>query len=200
MFVAHSQESAIHSANVTQIVSSLRTLRLSSLLGEAGQADALLFFRSIGAAGRFVETARFGCTYGLLEADNSLDMDAAIQHFPDARLYECAVMALAIEPQVPDALPFLQNAVGGSGRPGGVLDCRRVESAILIDFQPEVTSPQVLFSLIDLELARFGAAGRVNTLLTPLPLQLAARVAADGLHAELSADRILEALLSKSDA
>ncbi|MEO6913582.1 MAG: hypothetical protein ABI182_06125 [Candidatus Baltobacteraceae bacterium] len=191
----------IHSPNDISIVSLLRTLRLSSLLGNAGQAEAVRFLRSIGAGASFVETMRFASTYGILEADDSLDTQAVIRRFPDARLYDCAVIALAIEPQVLDALPFLQNAVGGPGHPGGVLDCRRTESAILIDFRPEVTSAQVIFSLIDIELARFGPAGRVTTLLTPLPLELATRIAAEGLHAaELTPARVLEALLSAPHA
>lgn len=157
--------------------------------------------RTLGASVNFVVTKRFAVTYGIIEANDWPDRDAVLQHFPDASLYDCAIIALAIEPQAPDALPFLQNAIGGAGRPGGVLDCRRIDSAILIDFRPEVTSPHLLFSLIDIELARFGAAGRATTLLTPLPLELATRVAAEGLHAvELTAERILEVLLSAPDA
>ncbi len=162
---------------------------------------AMAYFRSLGIdAVDFVRTPAFGVTYGILETTNSLPAQRVLQHFPDARLYEWAVIALAIEPQVPDALPILENAFGAAGRPRGVLECRRVRTAIVIEFRPDLTDPRLLFALIDTELARF-RSGRTTTLLTPLPPKAAAVIAASGVRApELATDRILEVLLESRDA
>ncbi len=180
----------------------LQTLRLQTVLRDQELVNAKASLRSLGAdTVELVSTHRFGLTYGMLESERLLDTRRVLKHFPDARLYEWAVIALAIEPAVPDALPILQNAFAGAGRPSGVVECRLDGAALVIEFRPDQASPQILFALLDAELARFGSHGRTTTLLSPLPPMPACAVAASGLRAaDLTTDRILDVLIESSDA
>jgi hypothetical protein len=84
------------------------------------------------------------------------------------------------------------HALGGPGRPAGVLACDAVPGGTIVEWDLDVTSFEVVLNLVDIEIDRFRAQ-RVNALLTPLPLAWWTRIGATGLHApDITPDRVLE--------
>ncbi len=133
-------------------------------------------------------------SYGLVECSNS-EVRNAIAAFAPVRLYETAIIALAVSPTVSPALPSLHAALGGGGAPAAVLESRLFRDTLLLEWNPDVASPVLLVGLIDVELRRF-ASGRTIQLLSPLPPYLLTRMAADGLGApEIEPKRVLDLLV-----
>jgi hypothetical protein len=130
-----------------------------------------------------------------VEGSAATDPSELAARLPDARSYDEAIIALAIEPTPRDALPALAEALGGSGAPAGVLEAQIFGDELVIELQPSVTPPSMLFHIIGVELQRFNGFRRTQ-LLTALPVDVVARIAANGLEAhEITAERILESLL-----
>jgi hypothetical protein len=145
-------------------------------------AEGRVFWRAHEPAGR---------SYALLELPAGSSADA-IRATPGATVYDGAIIALAVFPEVTEALPKLLDALSGPGRPAGLLACRPCPGGVIVEWDPARTSPAVVLGLIDLELQRFGS-GRVAESLSPLPAAVVAKVAAAGLAApEIVPNRILE--------
>jgi hypothetical protein len=135
-----------------------------------------------------------GRTYALLESGGSLDAEA-VRAAAGERPYETAVIALAVSPAVPQALPALQEALAGPGRPAGILACHPFPGGIVVEWDPDVSRVELVLGLIDAELRRF-ASGRTSEVLTPLPKSTIAKLAAEGLQApQVRLDRVLETLV-----
>lgn len=135
-------------------------------------------------------------TYGLVETDE--DRAREIGEAASATVYQTAIIALAVFPAIPEALPHLIDALAGTGRPSGLLECVRSGQEVIIEWDPERCSAEVVMGLVDVELQRF-RSGRTAELLSPLPESIVARICADGLQcAEVTADRILETLLDRA--
>jgi len=134
-----------------------------------------------------------GRTYALLE---SAAFDAqAINAVAGTQAYETAVIALAVSPAVPQALPVLQEALGGPGRPAGILACHPFPGGVVVEWDPDISRAELVLRLIDAELRRF-ASGRTAEVLAPLPTATIAKIAAEGLRApEIRLDRVLEVLV-----
>lgn len=138
-----------------------------------------------------------GCSYALLELPDEYDR-AAIRAVPGAAAFDGPIIALAVFPAVAEALPALVEALGGPGRPAGVLGCRPCTGGAIVEWDPDVTDPRVVLGLIDVELGRFGS-GRVAELLSPMPRALVAKVAASGLHApQIQPQRILDLRIGRA--
>jgi hypothetical protein len=87
---------------------------------------------------------------------------------------------------------MLHEALGGSGRPAGVLATHPCRGGLVVEWDPEVTPVRLIAGLIDVELARVHS-GRVTELLSPLAASTAAMIAASGLQApQIEPYRILE--------
>jgi hypothetical protein len=137
-------------------------------------------------------------TYALVEGPASMEPAEAEQSFPQARWYDEAIIALAIEPTPADALPAIEGALSGDGSPAGVLECTIASGSAIVEFRPAVTSPSLILHLVDVELRRLHGYRKV-ALLNPLPASVVAQIAAAGLQApEIAPDRILETLLEQS--
>lgn len=137
-------------------------------------------------------------TYGLVEGPASLEPAEAEAGLAQAKWYDGAIIALAIEPTPADALPAIEAALSGDGMPAGVLDCAISGGSVVVEFRPELTSPALVLDLADVELRRFHGWRKV-ALLNPLPVSLVAQIASAGLQApEIAVDRILESLLEQS--
>lgn len=109
-----------------------------------------------------------------------------------ATVYDRPVIALAVFPSVPEALPPLMRALGGPGRPAGIHACDPCQGGMIIEWDLEVTAADTIMNLLDIEIDRFHAR-RVNALLTPLPLQWWTAIAASGLRApDIAPNRVLE--------
>lgn len=113
-----------------------------------------------------------------------------------ATVYDRPVIALAVFPSVPEALPPLMRALGGPGRPAGIHACDPCQGGMIVEWDLDTTSLDTVMNLIDIEIDRFHAR-RVNALLTPLPLAWWTAIAASGLRApEITPERVLEEQLT----
>ncbi len=113
---------------------------------------------------------------------------------PPSAVDDPALLVLAIEPADPRACPRLAAALGGDGRPAGVVSAEEVEAAVLVEFDPRLTPLSLVVDVIDAELAH--APGRRIVPLIALDDDVLAEFAAATL-AEPAIDRtrILETYL-----
>jgi hypothetical protein len=171
-----------------------RTLRIDAPPSDRVRSRVVAALSHDGLHVRF-GSGNIARTYILVEGSAATDPSELRARLPDARAYDEAIIALAIEPTPRDALPALAEALGGRGAPAGVLDAQIFGDEIVIELRPSVTPPSMVFRIVGVELQRFQGFRRTQ-LLTPLPTDLVARIAGEGLQApEISAERILESLL-----
>ena len=136
-------------------------------------------------------------SYALLQFPAGYDA-VAIRAASGGTVYEKPVIALAVFPALPEALPPLLDALGGRGRPAGVLACIPCAAGAIVEWDPDLTETQVIVGLIDVELERL-RSGRITELLSPLPPSLAATIAARGLQApQIEPRRILELRIDRA--
>ena len=136
-------------------------------------------------------------TYALLELPDGFD-HAAIRAASEGMVYDKAVIALALFPTVSEALPPLLEALGGPGRPAGVLACRPFPGGAVVEWDPDLTQAAVILGVVDVELRRFGST-RVAELLSPLPPSVVAQLAATGLRApQIEPQRILDLRINRA--
>lgn len=132
-----------------------------------------------------------GRSYALLELPEGSSA-GAVRALPGATVYDGSIIAMAVFPEVTEALPKLLEALGGPGRPAGILASRPCPGGVVVEWDPARTRAAVVLALVDVELQRF-ASGRVCEVLAPLSPQVAATLAAEGLAApEIEPKRILE--------
>jgi hypothetical protein len=197
--LAHSQEWQSFAANDGVIVGWARTFRVDATLDEQQRTSIAAALRQAGASARFGPHNAFARTYALVEADDNVAPETIEQCVARGRLYDEAIIALAIEPTPMDALLACEDALGGAGRPAGIAACERVGSHLIVELRPSVTPFSFVATLLGVELRRFGGF-RTSVLLAPLPEAVTAAIAADGLQAqEIAPDRILETLLARAD-
>jgi hypothetical protein len=135
-----------------------------------------------------------GRSYALLELPDGADLPE-LSIAPTEVAYETAVIAWAVFPTVPEALPSLYAALGGPGRPVGILACWPCPQGAIIEWDPDSGGIEIIMRLVDVELRRF-CSGRRAQLLSPLTPRLSAKIAASGMSApEIAVDRILELLI-----
>jgi hypothetical protein len=164
-----------------------------SIDGEADRRLAAVddLVRRAGGTATWRINSTLGRSYALLALPEGGDA-AAIGAASLGTVHEQAIIALALFPTVPEALLPVVDALGGVGRPAGVLCCFARAGAAIVEWDPAVTDARVIMELIDIELTRFHS-GRVAQLLSPLPPSLVASVARAGLQApEIEPTRILE--------
>jgi hypothetical protein len=107
-------------------------------------------------------------------------------------------IVLAVYPSAAEALPALERALGGPGKPDGVLEVRPCDGGLVVTWDPSRSAVRLVIGVIDAELRRYNATRRTE-LLEPLPLERLTQIAAQELHApEIAPDRVLEALLAQA--
>lgn len=152
---------------------------------------------AIGARGGSVtwrSNARAGRTYGLVRLPDG-ELETAIGA---ATVHDTAIIAIAVFPVAAEALPFLRDALSGAGRPSGVIAASNCDGGVVVEWDPRRTGAAAVYDLVDVELRRFGG-GRTAELLAPLPDDVVARIAAEGLQApEIAPDRELETLVKRA--
>jgi hypothetical protein len=169
------------------------TVRYNPIPTDDARSSLADFARRNGATVSSRDDAELDRTYALIEGASA----GSFEGRGGATVFETPVIALAIRPNVAEALPAIQDALGGPGRPSGVVSCELAAGAIVIEWNLERTPADVVLAAVDVELARFGAA-RVSELLTPLPLAWWTSIASAGLSApEIAPDRVLEALIEE---
>lgn len=170
------------------------TVRFTAIPDDAECGAIVDAFARRGAHIRF-ERAQFGRQYALVEADD----DRALAALADrAAVFPGPVIALAVSPTVSEALPLLADALGGAGRPSGIVGCETAGGAVLVEWDLDRTDLETIDALIDTELTRY-RSGRINALLSPLPDAWLARLAAAALRApDIQESRILEVQLQRA--
>ena len=139
-------------------------------------------------------SARAGRTYGLVRLPEG-ELETAIGA---VTVYDTAIIAVAVYPVAAEALPFVADALAGAGRPSGVIGTSNCDGGVVVEWDPRRTRAAAVYDLVDVELRRFGG-GRTAELLAPLPEEVVARIASEGLQApELSPDRELETLVERA--
>ncbi len=169
------------------------TVRYNSIAGEDRRSSLGDFARRNGAGVTWQDSSAFNRSYALIEGTSAESLETQA----GATVFETPVIALAIRPNVAEALPAIADALGGPGRPAGILSCETILEAVVVEWNLDRSPADIILALIDVELARFGAE-RVNELLSPLPLPWWTAIASAGLRApEIAPDRVLEALIEK---
>ena len=144
------------------------------------------------------EALPFARTYALAEGSEQREPAAVAALVPHAHWFDDAIIALRIEPLPPDALPTLAEALGGDGRPQGVIACERFADGLILEWDATLGSPLLIPQIVAVELRRWNGSHRAQ-LLAPLPERMLAALAAEGLRApEIAPDRILETLLERA--
>ncbi len=176
-----------------------RTLRVDEPTSDSLKEQIAASVLREGVRIEFGAPSAIGRTYALLQGPASVDPAELEVCVPSARWYPDAIIALAIEPAPPDALPVLAQALGGLGAPAGVCGCAAIENELVVEVSPSVTPARLVLTVVDVELRRFSGFRRTR-LLTPLTGGALAGIAAAGLQApEIQPDRILELLLERVD-
>jgi hypothetical protein len=176
-----------------------RTLRIDAPPSEALQRRIAAALARDGVRIEFGREHSIARTYALIEGPAGADPAEVEQRFTEGRWYGEAIIALAIEPTPADALPGLLRVLDGPGRPAGICACDTQGAQLVVELRPTLTQPQMLLRIIDVELRRTNGYRRV-ALLSPLPVDVVARVAASGLQApEIAPGRILESLLESAN-
>ena len=154
-------------------------------------AEAEAIVRGRGARVAWQHCAACKRTYGLVEGADAL-CGAALREATRAAVFDRPIIALAIFPSEAEALPAILEALGGRGRPAGVLGCEEAAGGAIVEWDLDATACEVVLGLVDVEIDRFHA-WRSNALLTPLPLAWWTRIAATGLRSpDITEQRVLE--------
>jgi hypothetical protein len=105
---------------------------------------------------------------------------------------------MAVYPSAPEALPALERALAGPGRPDGVTDVRRDDAAVVVTWDPSRSAVRLVMAVIDAELRRYNATRRTEVR-GELSLEQLTQIAAQELMTpEIAPDRVLEALLAQA--
>lgn len=107
-------------------------------------------------------------------------------------------IVLAVYPSAPEALPALERALSGAGRPSGVTSVRRDGAGLVVEWDSSRSAVRLVLGVIDAELRRYNSSRRTE-LRCDLSLDELCRIAAEELKAaEIAPDRVLEALLAEA--
>jgi hypothetical protein len=175
-----------------------RTLRIDAPPDEALHRRIAAALARDGVRVEFGPEHSLPRSYVLIEGPAGADPAEIEQRFSQGRWYGEAIIALAIEPAPADALPGLLRVLDGPGAPAGVCGCEVAGTKLVVEIQPSLTQPALVLRIVNVELRRTNGYRRVE-LLSPLPVETIARIAADGLQApEIAPDRILESLLESA--
>ncbi len=173
------------------------TLSIDGMLDSKQRAEIDDAVRRAGGTAVWRSSERASRTYALLELPDGYD-HAALRAACTGVVYDKAVIALALFPAVSEALPPMLEALGGAGRPAGILACRPCAGGAVVEWDPDITRAAVVLGTADVELRRFASA-RVAELLSPLPAAVVAKLAAIGLQApEIEPQRILELRIDRA--
>jgi len=178
------------------------TLRFDKALSESETKSAAQHCREAGASRVALRANQhFDCTYAALEVTREGSADRIRAQFPSAVAWEFNVIALAIEPHLSQVLPLLEVAFGGPGKPAGVLRCEPRAESVILEIAERRTSLALILTLVDVELRRYGNAGRRIHALSPLSAEVQAGIASRGLQLpHLDGSQILEVLIEQSHA
>ncbi len=176
------------------------SLRFDRMLSPTDASSLAADARDAGWELQLRRSERFARSYALLTAVRDDAADEFLSAYGNTRRFAEPILALSIEPEVPEGLRSLVPALTGNGAPKGVLSAEVIERDLVIEFLPAQTSWRLVRALIDVELGRYGSTVHRTALLSPITSESEAQIAADGLQEpELNESRVLEALLGDAD-
>jgi hypothetical protein len=167
------------------------SVRYDGVLGPSERDETVRSLRSTGADVTSWSVAG-GRTYCRVRV-NAADESAARAALPRAARVDLPPLGvMRVEPFWPAALPALRHALGGPGRPAGVVDLRSDGSAALVvDFDCRRTAPDLIVAVIDAELRAF--PGRRITPVLPFEDDVLAAFAGALLsEPDVDASRLIE--------
>ncbi len=166
------------------------SVRFADALDRQERESATRELRSAGATATSWKTTATR-TYAGLEVDPAADLERLGERLTDARLDLPPLGVLRVRPVHAHLLARLSDALGGAGRPSGVIDLVSDGDAVVVEFETHRTPLHLVIALIDGELA--SAPGRTIEPLVPLDDATLAAFAGDVLAiADLDASRIIE--------
>jgi hypothetical protein len=128
------------------------SVRYDRVLGPSERDDTVRSLRSTGTDVTSWNAAG-GRTYARARLEPAAESAALALLRRDARVDVPALAVLRIEPLWTRALPALFDALGGPGRPAGVVDVRPDgANALILELDCRTTTPALLLALIDVEL------------------------------------------------
>ncbi len=170
------------------------SVRYDGVLGPRERDETV---RSLGSTGADVTSWNVagGRTYSRVRLEPAGETAALAFLRRDARVDVPALAVLRVEPLWPSTLPALFDALGGPGRPAGVVDVRPDgDSALIVELDCRTTAPALLLALIDVELR--AAPGRRIVPLLPFDDDVLATFAGAMLHEpNLDRSRLIETYL-----
>ena len=194
--IAHSQDWQNAAANVEENVSRF-TICYRDIPDDAERGAVEGALRARGAQMTWQMNPRYARAYALVEGcdpEGAADLKSTAR----ATVFGTAIIALAVSPSAPEALRGIADALGGPGRPAGIVATSDCDGGLIVEWDLDRTPVGIVLGLVDVELRRF-LAGRRTELLSPLPLAWWTQIASDGLAApQIAPDRVLEALLEQS--
>ncbi len=108
-----------------------------------------------------------------------------------ARVDEPALLVLDVTPRDPACIPALLHALGGPGRPAGVVEARAGGDSVTLGVDESISSLRLIVDLVDAELER--SPGRRIVPLFGLGDDSLTAFAAATLHApEIDVSRLIE--------
>jgi hypothetical protein len=131
-------------------------------------------------------------TYGLLAVPPECDAAALLRALhAHVRLNDPALVVLEVIPDRLRCLAALQHALGGAGRPVGIVDVVRTDNSLLLELDAACTPLSLVVDTIDVELEQ--APGRRVVFLLPPDDAVLAGFARDLLNdPALDASRLIE--------
>jgi hypothetical protein len=130
-------------------------VRYHGVLDETGRNAATRSLRSAGAEPTSW-TSGAGYTYASVLLGSECDVERIVA---EGGRVDCPpLVVLRIRPDAGRRLAALESALGGPGRPAGVLEARPDGGALIVEFDARRTPLDVVVALVDAELA--SAPGR----------------------------------------
>jgi hypothetical protein len=166
------------------------SLRFDRVLAQGERAAAARALDSCGAKATSWAVARCGRSYALARLAPDCDL-AAVGKTVGARIDEPPLLVLDVLPRDAERVAALAEALGGAGRPSGVIDAKTSGDALTVELDEATTSLRLLVDVVDAELER--SPGRRIIPLFPLSDATLAGFTAATLRApEIEVSRLIE--------
>ncbi len=158
---------------------------------DASEREAFTRTLRCGGASPISWNATAAASYAGIQLEASCDVAALRAALPTFRIDAPPLVVLRVKPSHPRMLDRLSHALGGDGRPAGIVGAAHDGDALIVEIEPRRTALALVVALIDVELR--GAPARTIEPLVPLDDATLAAFVGDVLAVpELDTTRIIE--------
>jgi hypothetical protein len=149
------------------VVNRSASVRIDGMLAEEEREAASQLMSSFGARLSSLRAhGTLGRSYGFLELDPACDLAALSGAFGNARFSEPPLAVLEVVPDHERRLAALAHALGGRGRPAGIVDAILTTHSLVLEVDVVKTALSLVLDIVDCELET--APGRRIVPLIPL--------------------------------